>query len=252
MNFALIDISPRLDKTARAAASPQQMSRLRTNDAIARKLGVAILSGIYQPGHRFPDEIASSRELRVSRSAYREAIRILVERGLVGSAPKVGTIVTPRQNWNLLDPTVLDWTFSNEPDLNLLESLFELRTVIEGSAAALAATRRTDEQLKRLETAVDRMERQTLRTEAGLQAEREFHITLLRSTANPYLSSLTPSVAAAVDATARFKLRHHDLTRDPVPDHVKVILAIADRNAEKARAEMERLIRQALLDIPLL
>lgn len=223
--------------------------RPKAYDAIARELGTAILTGTYPPGHRFADEIVSSRELNVSRSAYRDALRMLAERGLIESSPKVGTVVTPRQNWNLLDPIILTWTFSSEPDLNLLESLFELRILVECSAAASAATRRTDEQLKRLKTAVYRMQQHTLRTEAGLQADREFHVTLLRSAANPYLASLAASVVATVDATNRFKLRHHALSRDPVPDHINVFLAIESRDSEKAKTEMERLIRQAFLDM---
>ena len=87
----------------------------------------------------FGGEIEASEALGVSRTAYREAIRILAAKGLIESRPKAGTRVTQRSRWNLLDPDVLGWAFESEPDLDLLESLFELRNIVESAAAALAA-----------------------------------------------------------------------------------------------------------------
>jgi len=226
--------------------------RLRSSDIVAGKLGIAILSGAYQPGHRFADEVAFSKQLNVGRSIYRDAIRILTERGLVAPSPKIGTVVTPRQYWNLLDPLVVTWTFSGEPDLNLLESLFETRMLIESSTAALAAVRRSEEQLRRLQNALQQMERLTPRMESGLQAERDFHITLLQCASNPYIASLAGSVAAAVEASARYKQRYGAVLRDPVPEHAGVFYAIENKDAETAKRKMEQLIRQAFLDMPLL
>ena len=120
---------------------------LRIHGTIARTLGVAIMSGKYKPGDLLVGEIASSERLAVSRTAYREAVRILSAKGLVESRPKVGTKITPRSKWQLLDPDVLAWAFENEPDLELLESLFELRNIVESAAAGIAATRRTYDDL---------------------------------------------------------------------------------------------------------
>src|SRR5688572_2784445 len=120
---------------------------LRLHGAIARDLGIAITSGRYAPGDILDGEIESSEQLQVSRTAYREAVRILAAKGLVESRPKVGTRVSPQDRWHLLDPDVLAWIFEFEPDDTLLTSLFELRRVVEPHAASLAAKRRTDKDL---------------------------------------------------------------------------------------------------------
>ncbi|MDP8912578.1 MAG: GntR family transcriptional regulator, partial [Pseudomonadota bacterium] len=114
----------------------------RLHGAIAHKLGVAILSGEYGPGDTLSGEVAFSEALDVSRSAYREAMQVLAAKGLVESRPKAGTRVLPRERWNLLDPDVLAWAFTGEPDIQLVRSLFELRAIIEPAAARLAAERR--------------------------------------------------------------------------------------------------------------
>jgi DNA-binding FadR family transcriptional regulator len=232
-------------KVERARRAP-----LRLHGTIARDLGIGIVSGVHKPGDILTGEVASSEQLSVSRTAYREAVRILAAKGLVESRPKVGTKVSTRDAWQLLDPDVLAWAFDSEPDLELLNSLFELRDIIESEAAALAAVRRTEAQLKVMRNALERMARFTIATEAGRLADQEFHSTLLKATGNPYIISLTMGVNAAVNTTNMFKQRERPLERDPVPDHWQVLDAIAAKNAPKAKRKMSELIRLARADTP--
>jgi DNA-binding FadR family transcriptional regulator len=223
---------------------------LRLHGSIARDLGVAITAGEYQPGDLLTGEIASSEELAVSRTAYREAVRILAAKGLVESKPKVGTKVTSRDRWHLLDPDVLAWAFESEPDLDMLESLFELRNIVESAAASLAAARRSPEHVETMRRAIELMSHHTLATVEGRQADQDFHATLLAATGNPYIISLTTGVNAAVNTTTMFKQRNRPLPRDPVPDHVRVFQAIADSDPVRAQQEMSTLIQLALQDTP--
>ena len=80
---------------------------LRLHGSIARDLGVLIVSGRYRPGHILDGEVEASEQRRVSRTAYREALRILAAKGLVNSRPRVGTRVSALEQWHLLDPDVL-------------------------------------------------------------------------------------------------------------------------------------------------
>jgi DNA-binding FadR family transcriptional regulator len=219
--------------------------------SIARDLGIAIVSGRYQPGDLLTGEVASSEKLEVSRTAYREAVRILAAKGLVESKPKVGTKISSRSKWNLLDPDVLAWTFASEPDLDLLQSLFELRDIVEPAAAAMAATRRTPEHLEAMRDAIDRMSRFTLATEAGRLGDQDFHNWLLEASGNPYIISLTTGIQAAVNTTTVFKQRERPLPRDPVPDHMAVFEAVAAGDADRAHGEMSTLVHLALQDTPL-
>ncbi len=222
---------------------------LRIHQSVARELGTAILMGTYQPGENLEGEIERSLALGVSRTAYREAIRILVAKGLLESRPKAGTSITPRARWNLLDPDILAWTFSGQPDQNFINGLFELRGIIEPAAAVLAATRRTDAQLETMRHALGEMQSHGLSTEIGQAADQDFHRAILEATHNDALASLASSVGAAVNWTTRFKQRNHALPRDPIPEHIAVFTAIEAQDTAQARTAMEELLQLALADM---
>jgi len=220
----------------------------RLHGAIAHKLGVAILSGEYAPGDILSGEVAFSESLGVSRSAYREAVQVLTAKGLVESRPKAGTRILPRDRWNLLDPDVLAWAFTGEPDIDFVRGLFELRAIVEPAAAALAAERRDRADLKTMKDALGGMRRHTLETEAGRSADRDFHNAVLRATRNDTLVVLSASIAAAVGWTTQYKQRARALPRNPLPDHVRVYDAIAAGDAAAANAAMRLLVDLALED----
>jgi DNA-binding FadR family transcriptional regulator len=237
-------------KTGVAQATNPGRNALRLHGSIARDIGVLIVSGRYRPGHVLDGEVEASSQRRVSRTAYREAMRILSAKGLVHSRPRVGTRVSALDQWHLLDPDVLSWAFSGEPSPEVLHGLFELRTIVEPAAAALAASRRTQKQLDTMRRSLDAMAAHTLHVEQGRIADQEFHAALLSATANPFIVSLTNGVTAAVNALTEFKQRIAPLKRDPVPDHLRVYDAIAAKDAEGARHAMSELIRLAIMDTP--
>lgn len=222
---------------------------LRVHQSVARELGIQILTGRYKPGDGFVGEIEQSSAMRVSRTAYREALRILVAKGLVESRPKTGTQVTPRSRWNLLDPEILAWTFSSEPDDRFIRDLFELRGIIEPAAAALAAERRTERQISNMRVSLEAMQSLGLACEEGRLADQEFHRLILESADNAALASLASSVGAAVSWTTRFKQRRQALPRDPIPEHVAVYEAILHQDVQAARNQMNRLLHFALEDM---
>lgn len=242
----------RASRSNSTASSTPAGRLLRVHGTIAREIGLAIVSGRLRPGKILDGEIEASTRRKVSRTAYREAIRILSAKGLVSARPRTGTRVSAVIEWNLLDPDVLTWMFSRTPRPEVIHGLFELRTLVEPPAAALAATRRRREHLEDMRRALDDMARYTVYTVEGREADRAFHAALLAATANPFVVSLTNGVTAAVDALTQFKQRmsKSKMTRDPVPDHVRVYDAIAAKDPDAARAAMLRLIRLALDDMP--
>ncbi|HEY5347187.1 MAG TPA: FadR/GntR family transcriptional regulator [Rhizomicrobium sp.] len=233
--------------TGRAGA---RRGALRLHGSIARDLGIAIVSGRLKSGIILDGEIEASEKLKVSRSAYREAIRILCAKGLVESRPKVGTRISARDSWHLLDPDVLSWVFAGSPDETLLKALFELRQMVEPAAAAMAATRRGEKHLHQMDIAVNTMTLHGLHSEAGQRADRDFHAALLHAADNCFVASLTRGIVTAVEATTIFKQRKSPLSRDPVPDHAKVYEAIGAGDPRRAQEAMTDLIRLAYLDTP--
>ncbi len=233
--------------TKKATNKPQRSMRI--HQAVAQKLGSEILEGKYPPESLFPGEIEHSAFLNVSRTPYREAIRTLVAKGLLESRPRTGTRVTRRDRWNLLDPDILAWMFSSTPDKQFIHDLFELRNVLEPTAAMMAAKRRTQEQLLRIESALKAMQNLGLASIGGQEADQQFHAEILLAAGNQALSTLTSSVGAAVRWTTHYKQSSSVAPRDPFPEHEAVYLAIANSDPDAAKAAMEYLVRQALLDM---
>lgn len=226
----------------------QRGSGRRLRGAVAHYLGTAIVSGQIKPGERLIGEVENADALDVSRSAYREAVQVLTAKGLVESRPKTGTRVLPRDRWNLLDPMVLAWAFSGQPDTEFVRHLFELRSIVEPAAARMAAERRCKADIRAMKDALARMRRHTLATDEGRAADRDFHDALLCATQNDLMKTLSASIGAAVSWTTQFKQRMRALPRDPLPDHARVFDAISDGDPDAAFEAMKRLIDLALED----
>lgn len=241
-------MSPSSGTRSQSPTAPPGRRALRIHGTIAEALGIAIVSGRYAAGDLLEGEIVASDQLRVSRTAYREAIRILGAKGLVEARPKTGTRVSARKRWHLLDPDVLSWIFQNEPDAQLLADLFELRRIIEPEAAALAAKRRSEVHVEAMRGALEKMAEHSLAVEAGREADKSFHSTLLDASGNVFLASLTAGVEAAVAWTTEFKQRKSPLRRDPLPDHRKVFEAVAAEDADAAHKAMAELVDWAFIE----
>jgi DNA-binding FadR family transcriptional regulator len=242
-------IALRGKSAARPAPSPTGVRiNRRLQGSLAQQFALQILKGELPEGHVFPGEVELAAQLGISRSVLREAFRILTSKGLVEGRPKAGTRVCPRSQWSLLDPDLLAWHFEARPSRKFLRDLFELRLIVEPGAAALAASRRTNAQLTRMEAALDAMARHSLATEAGREADQRFHLTMLEATGNETILALSSTILSAIAWTTIFKQRKRKLPRDPVPDHLALFKAIKAADAEAAREAMADLVRLALAD----
>lgn len=216
---------------------------------IARTWGVAIVTGVHEPGSTLPGEIEIAAQHGVSRSVIREALRVLGAKGLIESRPKTGTRVRDRAEWNLLDPELLGWMFEGvPPPRHFVQSLFQLRMIVEPAAAEIAATDRTAQQLSRMGHCLELMAEHGLATAVGQKADQQFHAIMLEATRNELLVSLSATIAAAVRWTTFFKYRASRHPRDGLPGHRVLFEAIANADPAAARHATEILVRQALLD----
>jgi len=234
------------------ARSPSRKAKprsLRLHGTVARDLGIRIVSGILAPGAMLEGEIAASEQFKVSRTAYREAIRILAAKGLVDSRPKIGTQVSERSAWHLLDPDVIGWMFATEdPDPRLIENLFELRRIVEPDAARLAAMRRTSEQLERMRAGLAGVAQHSFATEEGRGCDHDFHAALLEASHNDFVISLTNGVATAIELTTAFKQHRVPAPHDALPVHMRVFEAIEAQDAQGAHDAMAALVDRGLTD----
>lgn len=215
---------------------------------LARKLALEIVRGERKPGDLFPSELDMSVALSISRTSVRDAFRTLAAKGLVEPRSKRGTCVTEKIKWGLLDPDLLDWMFASNPDAALVRNLFEMRLIIEPAVAALAAQRRKATHLDVMSRALNTMDRETLTTEAGQQADKEFHAALMAAADNDQMASLNASIGASIALSTQYKVEHDILGSDPVGAHRAVYDAIERRDPIEAKWLMEALIRQAMKD----
>jgi len=218
------------------------------HDRIAHELAIAIVGGKYQPGDMLPGEERYSAEQGVSRTAYREAVRVLSAKGLVYSRTKSGTRINERLRWNILDLDVLAWMFEAGPTPEFLRDIFELRTVVEPAAAQFAAMRRDGQDISRMGHALEEMRRFGLLAPEGRAADQSFHSLILMATRNEALITLATSVTAVVAWTTRFARDERKESRDPMPDHDAVFDAIVRGDPEEARMKMLALISNASRD----
>lgn len=218
------------------------------HDRIAHDLGLAVVSGAYQPGEMLPGEERFSAEKGLSRTAYREAVRVLSAKGLVYSRTKSGTRVNDRGLWNMLDLDVLAWLFEAGPTPQFLKDIFELRMVVEPAAAQFAALRRDEADISKMGHALEEMRKFGLKSPDGRAADQNFHRLVLLATRNESLIALATSVTAVVAWTTRFARDERKESRDPMPDHDAVFGAIIRGDAEDARAKMLALINNASRD----
>ncbi|MBB5751609.1 FCD domain-containing protein [Prosthecomicrobium pneumaticum] len=237
-----------VDLLARVNA-PSSVSQRRLHGSVAHQLAVMIIGGRLKPGEVLPNEDLLSAQLSVSRTAYREAMRILVAKGLVKSRPKAGTTVNPRSEWNILDPDVLSWHFEVEPSPSFIIALFELRRIIEPAGAAIAAERRTADDLAAMRSALEKMRTMPPGDVTGLDADLAFHHTILVAAKNEALQALTNVIGSTLRWSVRLKITADPLVYETsLPDHVAVMEAIERQDAAEASGRMTILVNKALSD----
>jgi DNA-binding FadR family transcriptional regulator len=236
------------DDVARVNA-PSSVSRRRLNGAVAHQLAVLIIGGRLKPGEVLPNENVLSASLSVSRTAYREALRVLVAKGLVTARPKTGTTVNARADWNMLDPDVLSWHFEVEPSPTFIMQLFELRMIVEPAGAALAAERHDAGHIATLREMVGRMKDAPPGSISGLDADLAFHHTILLASGNEPLLALSSVVGSTLRWSVRLKMAAKPRVYETaLPGHVDVVEAIAARDGEAARRTMSKLVESALAE----
>jgi DNA-binding FadR family transcriptional regulator len=224
--------------------SSRSFSRRSLHGQVAHDIGRRILGGLVKPGELLPSETELSQRLGVSRTALREAIKVLAGKGLIESRPKTGTRVRPRESWNFLDPDVLTWAFDGAAAEQYVDELYELRRVIEPAAAAFAADRANPADIARMEAAFEGMTAAGDNGEAYFVPDMTFHLSILRATGNELLRSLGSVVEVALAISIRLSIASASPKghKHSLPLHGAVLKAIRRHDAAGAREAMMLLI----------
>jgi DNA-binding FadR family transcriptional regulator len=211
---------------------------------ILETFGRAIVTGRYET-RRFPTEAEISIAHGVSRSVTREAVKMLTAKGLLSARPRQGTVVQPSSNWNLFDTDVLRWLLDRKFSIDLLRQFNQLRIGIEPEAAAFAALLHSQTEMDAIRAGLARMEAAAEGQDDPLDADISFHIAVLQAARNPFYSQLQATVRTALSTSIRFTNGIKGRSAN-VADHAAVVEAIAQRDADAARATMRRIIGDVL------
>jgi DNA-binding FadR family transcriptional regulator len=214
--------------------------------SIANELGIAIVTGTYSAGNPIPIEAELCRKYGASRSALREAVKMLTAKGLLGARPRRGTWVEPEEKWNLLDPDVLGWLLERKYSPALLIEFTEIRLAVEPGAATLAARVAGREEKAAIRHAIERMQAADRGDDDPLDSDIAFHVAVLRASRNRFYAQLTGFTATALRFSIQTTNRYKGVQLASIADHKKVADAILAGRSAAAGQAMHQLIQEAL------
>lgn len=218
---------------------PRSVARTAMHD-----IGLAIVRGEFAPGSTLPNEDALAARTGAGRPALREAIKVLSGKGLVRTARRYGSRVTPRTEWHFLDPDVLSWHLTDVHNWpSFLRDIVEMRQLVEPAAAALAARRATKEEVEAICDVAERLP--LVSTEASIADDVVYHTTILRASHNSILAGFAPSLEVLLRAyfAAIWRIRphgpHFEASRNL---HQALAGAIQAREPKAARDTMDEML----------
>ncbi|WP_375748945.1 FadR/GntR family transcriptional regulator [Vibrio sp. HN007] len=157
---------------------------------VAREIARSIISGDLPEGSVIPGEMALCEQFGVSRTALREAVKLLTSKGLLESRPKIGTKVVERANWNFLDSQLIEWMEGLMDIDEFCIRFLGLRRAIEPEACALAARNATAEQRMELSSVFQQMvevaNAEEFDSEAWTDIDIKFHRLIFSATGNDF------------------------------------------------------------------
>jgi GntR family transcriptional regulator, transcriptional repressor for pyruvate dehydrogenase complex len=198
-----------------------------------RQIRELVERGELGPGEKLPPERVLARELGVSRSTLREAIRALVVMNILVSRHGDGTYVTS------LEPELLVEPFRFLPSITdeTLLHLFEARRLLEPACAALAAARIDAQELEELEHILSDTERLE-DTEELLRRDLELHTAIVRATGNPILLHVLAGVGRLALAGRRRTVTLPGVAAQSRADHLEIVRALTRRSPRDAADAM--------------
>ena len=234
-----------------AAVSEFTVERLAAPGTLTDRVSSALIDLIcrkdFPPGTRLPSEMAMAERFGVSRTVIREAVSRLKSEGLVESRQGSGVFVRAGN---------MDAPFRINP--NIMDSVqsvlqvVEIRKALEGEIAALAAERRSEDQMGAIRRALEKIDAAVATGSDGVDADIVFHRTITEATGNPHFLALIEFLfnflRKATQITRGIEATRAVLTQQVKDEHRAIVEAIDNQDAKAARAaarlHMERASRR--------
>lgn len=209
-------------------------SGARLSDQVAEQLGAEIRQGRLVPGDKLPTEARLVEQFAVSRTVVREAVARLKSLGLVASRQGSGVFVSAK-----LPITPLQFAPQHAASQEAVIQMVEVRRALEAEVAALAAQRRTPQDLLAIEQAVAALDAAVQSGGDGVAEDVHFHRVIAEATRNPFLIQtlqyLSQFLYGATRVTRANEARRGDFAAEVRTEHQAILHAIQASEADAAR-----------------
>jgi DNA-binding FadR family transcriptional regulator len=240
-----VDIGRALAATAPNPTEP--LARRSLHDQIVDEIGRHIVKGEY--GATLPTEPQLAAGLGVSRNALREAVKVLVAKGMVEVRPKTGMRILPEAQWNLLDREVLAWHAHSERRLTRAFELVEFRLIVEPMAAYLAAKRASAEEIDAIDAACTALEACIGKPPLIPEVDVTFHHSIHKASHNAILSQMASLTSSLMQIQVLMTTQKPGTFEAGLPLHREVTEAIKARDADAAENAARRLAQMPYDDL---
>jgi DNA-binding FadR family transcriptional regulator len=214
-----------------------RVQSLKLSDQVTRVLAGRIVNGELGDADLPPTEQDICAEFGVSKTTAREVIGALAARGLVTVRHGRRMEIRAVSEWNHLDPLLLELNDDPESVRRTLGDLHDLRMLLEPEIAARAALMASEEQLARMEQAVERMEELEDDPDAYLEVDVDFHSEIASASGNVVLAFVLDSVRELLRVSRRVTNLINAMPETTVA-HRRIYEALLAHEPETARQAM--------------
>jgi len=224
-----------------------RLENLNLSQQVTNELGKAIIVGDYNSETGLPTEAQLCEVYGISRTAVREAVKMLAAKGLISSRPRQGIRVESADNWNLYDTSVLKWLLESSPSLYVLKEFLQVRLAIEPQAAALAARKGDQAAIAEIKMALDKMQAAAEEPEGVMhEPDLAFHTAILHASGNRFFYQLRDFISTALHVSIQHTTPAKGNKKAIAEEHFKVYNAIASGDPERAKNMMTYMIDEAM------
>jgi len=221
---------------------------VRVFEQVAEQIEKRILDGELRNGDRLPTERELAEQFQVSRTAVREAMKILAQKGLVAMRPGRGTIVIDGAHQAMQHSINLAMKLKLG-EVGGSDNLVEVREILETEIAALAAARATEKEIAIMREAVKVMDESLNDADTFIVADNIFHEALAQGTQNTLILILVNSIVNLLSEQRKQIFSVEGGPQRGQLHHKKILESIIRRDPEAAREAMRAHLRQVRQDV---
>lgn len=235
----------------------KKLEPLRIFEQVVQQIRGLIVSGELAPGDKLPTEQELEKQLSVSRSSIREALRVLEVEGLVEVRRGSGTYVASGVERKRTRGEITSWLEQQE---DLLFQVLQVREYIEGLTASLSAVNATNEDLARINHLFESMKQTVQGETANLEVDinemvdldSRFHLAIGQASGNNVAYEIISQIIPAFQESNKAVIYVSDQVEETLKDHYEIKLAIEARDPKRAEAAIRKHISRVREDLEMI